>query len=124
FLNGGQTDEINLGDYVPEGWVGSAHIYSDGWVFAMVDRYKVGYNMWLTNTGSASEFEQAAQWESQVPAMPAGARYALFAPQVMSNWFGWNTGINVANLVNADNNVSIQYFNLFGNAAQGQSKRL
>ncbi len=119
-LNGGQTDEINLGDYVPEGWVGSAHILSDGWVFAMVDRYKVGYDMWLTNTGSASNFEVDAQWQSPLNS----DRFALFAPSVMSDWFGWNTGINVANLVNSDNNVSIQYFNLFGNATQGQSKRL
>ncbi|MBA2452538.1 MAG: hypothetical protein H0V47_05170, partial [Chloroflexia bacterium] len=49
-VDGGDTWNVNLSDLVPEGWVGSAHIFSDGAVFAMVDRFKVGYNMWLTYT--------------------------------------------------------------------------
>jgi hypothetical protein len=117
-VNGGDTWHIHLGSLVPEGWVGSAHIYSDGWVFPMVDRYKVGYSMWITNTGSAANFENLAQ----VPGV--GGRYALFAPHVLMDYFGWNTGINVANLVNQDNNISIQYFNMLGNATQVLSQRL
>ncbi len=117
-VNGGETWHINLGDLVPEGWVGSAHVYSDGEVFAMVDRYKVGYNMWLTNTGSSADFENIAQVDG------ANGRYALFAPHVLLDYFGWNTGINVANLYNGDNNVSLQYFNTLGNATQVLNQRL
>ena len=116
-VNGGDTWNYNLGDLVPDGWVGSAHIYSDGTIFPMVDRYKVGYSVWITNTGSAANFENTAQ----VPG--AGGRYALFAPHVLMDYFGWNTGINVANLVNQDNNISIQYFNMLGNATQVLNQR-
>ncbi|MBA2454598.1 MAG: hypothetical protein H0V47_15615, partial [Chloroflexia bacterium] len=73
-VDGGSTVNINLGDLVPEGWVGSAHILSDGGVFAMADRYKVGYNMWITNTGSGANFENEAQIEN------AMGNYVLFAP--------------------------------------------
>ena len=117
-VNGGDTWHVNLGDLVPDGWVGSAHIYSDGQVFAMVDRYKVGYNMWITNTGSSADYENLAQVEN------AQQRYVLFAPHVLMDYFGWNTGINVANLANVDNNVSIQYFNMLGNATQVLNQRL
>jgi hypothetical protein len=117
-VNGGDTWHVNLGDLVPDGWVGSAHIYSDGQVFAMVDRYKVGYNMWITNTGSSADYENLAQVEN------AQQRYVLFAPHVLLDYFGWNTGINVANLANVDNNVSIQYFNMLGNATQVLNQRL
>ena len=117
-VNGGDTWEVNLSDYVPEGWVGTAHIYTDGAVFPMVDRYKVGYNMWITNTGSSADFEQGSQLPN------ANGRYALFAPHVLMDYYGWNTGINVANLVGEDNNISIQYFNMFGNATQVLDQRL
>jgi len=117
-LSGGDTWHIDLGSLVPEGWVGSAHILSDGWVFPMVDRYKVGYSMWLTNTGSAANFESIAQVEN------ANGRYALFAPHVLMGYFGWNTGINVANLHEGDNDISIQYFNMVGNATQVLNQRL
>lgn len=117
-LNGGETWHIQLSDLVPEGWVGSAHIYSDGYVFPMVDRFKVGYSMWLTNTGSASNFENAAQVTG------VDKQYTLFAPHVLMGYFGWNTGINVANLADADNDISVQYFNMLGNATQMHERRL
>ncbi len=117
-VHGGDTWNVNLSDLVPEGWVGSAHVYSDGAVYAMVDRYKVGYNMWLTNTGSSADFENLAQ----VPGDDGD--YVLFAPHVLIDYFGWNTGINVANLADEDNNVSIQYYNLLGNSTEGQNQRL
>lgn len=120
-LNDAETRHINMRDYVPEGWVGSAHIYSDGAVIAMVDRFKIGENMWITNTGSSADFENVAQTNG--PGGVAGD-YVLFAPHVLIDYFGWNTGINVANLTDKHNNVSLQYFNLFGNASQGQTKRL
>src|SRR5690606_1717882 len=48
-VNAGQTVDIDLSPLVPEGWIGTAHSSADAPMFAMVDRVKVGYNMWLTN---------------------------------------------------------------------------
>src|SRR5690606_2374055 len=79
---------------------------------------KVGTNMWLTNTGSSADFENVAQVDG------AQGTYALFAPHVLLDYFGWNTGINVANLVDQDNNVSIQYFNTLGNSTEVLNQRL
>ena len=117
-VDGGETWNIDISDYVPEGWVGSVHVYSDGEVFSMVDRVKVGNLMWITNTGSSSEFEYYYNWPGAL------GNYALFAPDVRLDFYGWNTGINVANLVLEDNNISIQYFNLLGNATGNLTQRL
>ena len=117
-VNTGDVWHIDLSDYVPEGWVGSVHVYSDSAVFAMVDRVKVGYGAWITNTASNAPHTYYNNSPGSL------GQYALFAPDVRTDFFGWNTGINVANLVNEDNNVNIQYFNLFGNAATGLTRRL
>ena len=117
-VNGGATVSVNLSDHVPEGWVGSVHAYSDGAMMVMADRFKVGYNMWLTNTGSGADFENIAQEPGAL------GQYVLFAPDVRVDYFGWNTGINIANLYEGDNNVTVQYFNLFGNATGTQTQRL
>jgi hypothetical protein len=118
-LNAGDVWNIDISNYVPEGWVGSVHVYSDSAIFAMVDRVKVGYGAWITNTASNSPHTV----DSNVVGSASG-QYVLFAPDVRLDFFGWNTGINVANLVNEDNNVNIQYFNAFGNAPQGMTRRL
>ncbi|CAN5612395.1 hypothetical protein BH23CHL2_BH23CHL2_20440 [soil metagenome] len=126
-IDGGDVWHIDLGDYVPEGWVGSAHVRSDGAVFTMADRVKVGYNMWITNTGSSANFElyDAGYVDDLCQCAPGGGyNYVLFAPDVRLDFFGWNTGINVANLAGVDNNVSIQYFNHFGNATEVLNQRL
>jgi len=117
-INGGETQSVVLSDYVPEGWVGSVHAYSDADIMLMADRFKVGYNMWLTNTGSSADFENIAQVAGGL------GQYVLFAPDVRVDYFGWNTGINIANLVEEDNNVTVQYFNMFGNATGTQTQRL
>ncbi len=121
-VNAGDTVNINLSDYVAEGWVGSVHVYSDGAIFTMADRYKAGeYKVWLTTTGANAGHEASFnqnQGGNQV------APYVLFAPDVRLDFFGWNTGINVANLVNEDNIVTIQYFNLYGNAPTTLTRRL
>ncbi|HLT19368.1 MAG TPA: carboxypeptidase-like regulatory domain-containing protein, partial [Thermomicrobiales bacterium] len=118
-LNTGDVWEIDISDYVPEGWVGSVHVYSDSAVFAMADRVKVGYGAWITNTASNAPYTNANNVEGS-----ASGSYVLFAPDVRFDFFGWNTGINIANLVNQDNNVNVQYFNAFGNAPQTLTRRL
>ncbi len=115
----GETWSIDLGAWVPQGWVGSAHVYTDDAVGAIVDRVKVGTDMWITNTASNATAESA--WQN-----PSGGSYpfVLFAPDVRTDYNGWNTGINVANTVDADTDVSIQYRGANGNAPTAQSRRL
>jgi hypothetical protein len=118
-LDRGELWSIRLSEWVPEGWVGSAHVYTDDAVVAIADRYKVGTDMWITNTASNAVSE--SDW--QFPA-GAGLPYVLFAPDVRLDYNGWNTGINVANTVEADTQVSIQYFGNNGNAPSAQTARL
>ena len=81
----------------------------------IADRFKVGTDMWITNTASNAASESFFQF----PTGPANAPFVLFAPDVRTDWNGWNTGINVANTVDADNQVTIQYFGSNGNAPAG-----
>jgi hypothetical protein len=118
-LNIGALWSIDLATLVPEGWVGSAHILTDDAVVATVDRYKAGTDMWITNAASNASAEFAFQ-----DPVAQGYPYVLFAADVRLDYNGWNTGINVANTVDTDNTVNIQYFGSSGNAPQGQSRRL
>ena len=117
-VNTGDVWAIDISDYVPEGWVGSVHVYSDSAIFAMADRVKVGYGAWITNTASNAPHTNANNISGSL------GQYVLFAPDVRLDFFGWNTGINIANLQNDDNNVNVQYFNLFGNAPSTLTRRL
>jgi len=117
-VNAGDVYQTTLSDLVPEGWTGSLHIYSDTAVGVIADRYKVGTDMWLTNTGSNANYE----WDNSLEGIFSG-QYVLFAPMVYMDYNGWNTGFSVANLVPTDNNVNIQYLHN-GNAIQVLSQRI
>jgi hypothetical protein len=119
-VNAGQVWDINLADYVPEGWVGSAQVFTDDAVSGIADRFKVNTGMWITNTASNAQAESF--W--QFPGGPANAPFVLFAPDVRMDWNGWNTGIDVANTIDADNHVWIQYFGNNGNAPLAQDNTL
>ena len=95
-------------------------MFSDDAVAAIVDRYKAGTSMWITNTASNAAAEN--YW--QYPTGPSGMPFVLFAPDVRMDYNGWNTGINVANTVDDENNVSIQFFGNNGNAPQTWNQRL
>ena len=128
----GAVYQITLSDYVPEGWTGNVHILSDDAIGAIADRYKVGTNMWLTNIGSLANFEvqDDSFCENRCDPdfdggffYPFAGQYVLFAPTVYMDYNGWNTGFSVANLVDIDNNVNIQYVHN-GNAIQVVTQRL
>lgn len=116
-VNIGETWSIDLASLLQPGeeWVGAVHVYSDDEVVGMVDRYKAGTDMWITNTASNYTAESNFQ-----PGFP----YVLFAPDVRTDYNGWNTGISVANLEWFDTDVSIQYFGSGGNAPLAKSARL
>lgn len=111
----GEVWSVDLADLLQSGeeWVGSVHVYSDDYVVGMVDRYKAGTDMWITNTASSAGAETNFQ---------SGWPYALFAPDVRTDYNGWNTGISVANVVPWDNDVSIQYVG--ANAPAAKSAQL
>ena len=132
-VNVGDVYQITLSDYVPEGWTGNVHILSDDAVAAIADRYKVGTDMWLTNIGSQANFEVQddsycgegrceIDFEGGLFGIFVG-KYVLFAPTVYMDYNGWNTGFAVANLVDLDNDVNIQYVHN-GNAVQVVDQRL
>ncbi len=132
-VNVGDVYQLTLSDYVPEGWTGSVHILSDDKIGAIADRYKVGTDMWLTNIGSQANFEvQPGSYCGEGGCgvdidgglfSPFSGQYVLFAPTVYMDYNGWNTGFSVANLVDTDNNVNIQYVHN-GNAIQVLSQRI
>jgi len=129
-VNVGDVYQITLSDYVPTGWTGSVHILSDDLIGAIADRYKVGTDMWLTNIGSHAGFEVGeysycgeCNWAEGGLYYPFADQYVLFAPTVYLDYNGWNTGFSVANLVETDNNVNIQYVQN-GNAIQVVSQRI
>jgi len=132
-VNVGDVYQLTLSDLVPEGWTGNLHILSDDAIGAIADRYKVGTDMWLTNIGSQANFEVQDGSFCQIECgdfdfdggfyYPFAGQYVLFAPTVYMDYNGWNTGFAVANLIDADNNVSIQYVQN-GNTIQVASKRL
>jgi len=132
-VNVGDVYQITLSDLVPEGWTGNLQILSDDAVAAIADRYKVGTDMWLTNIGSQANFEvqddsfcEGNLCDFDIDGgfyYPFAGQYVLFAPTVYMDYNGWNTGFSVANLVDADNNVNIQYIHN-GNAIQVVTQRL
>jgi len=118
-VNPGAVYQLTMSDLVPEGWTGNVHIYSDTAVGAIADRYKVGTDMWMTNTGSNAYYEE----DNSLWGLYGSGHYVLFAPMVYMDYNGWNTGFSVANLVDWDNNVNIQYIHN-GNAIQVATQRL
>src|SRR5690606_20003733 len=72
-VNAGQTVAIDVSSVVPARWIGSVHISADAPIFAMVDRVKPGYHMWLTNTASNSFIEREISGENE-----GGDSYVLF----------------------------------------------
>lgn len=121
-LGPGGTWQIDLSDWVDADWVGSVHIYTDDYVGAIADRYKTGTGMWLTNLASNKSAELDLQ--PDLSGLFGSANYALFAPAVYLDYNGWNTGVSVANLVNFDNEINIQYYVNAGNAPVGLTQRL
>lgn len=121
-LNVGDSWSVNLSTLVPDGWVGSARVYSDDAVVAIANRFKAGTDMWVTNTASNAQSEH--NWQDPEAGDLEGLGYVLYAPDVRTDWNGWNMGINVANTVAFDNDVHIQYAGIGGNAPSGLSQRL
>jgi hypothetical protein len=102
------TRKLNLSDItsvdlsldlgIPAGFVGSAIVRSEGLVLAVAERYKPSTNMLIIN--------------------PARRRFDCdtphYAPLVFNNYFNWNTGISIADLSGATNNVTVTTYTTGG----------
>jgi hypothetical protein len=130
-LNQGQTATIDLQTDmgIPDGWVGSAWITSDYGVVANVNRQKPATNMALTNTAAPSLFAttscSAANSDdcfvtSSVQASGSGM-FQMVAPLILKAYNGWNSGVNIANISELTNTVTVTWVGPTGNVVGSDS---
>ncbi|HVX31161.1 MAG TPA: DUF4815 domain-containing protein, partial [Nitrolancea sp.] len=134
-LNQGQTATIDLKTDmgIPDGWVGSAWITSDYGVVANVNRQKPATNMALTNTAAPSLFATTSGNEgggftprvggnglASVQASPSGL-FTMVAPLILKAYNGWNSGINIANISELTNTVTVTWVGPTGNVVGSDS---
>ncbi len=113
-VNKGGTTIIDIKKDVgiPDGWVGSAEITSDYGLVTNVSRVKNATDMLMTNTAAPSM--SAATSVSSV-----SNQWQMYAPLVFKHYNGWNTGINIVNLSEAQNTVSVQFHGPTTNVVSG-----
>jgi len=113
-LNMGQSatvDLLALGTF-PTGlntWVGSAWVSSDCAIVGNVDRVKASTMMALTNVA-----------QPRVSSDQGGGPQTVYAPLIFQTYNGWNTGINIANLGDSSNTVTVTFYNQAGTAVAAQ----
>jgi hypothetical protein len=92
---GGETASFNLAELgVPDGWVGYAQLNAATPIAAIAERVKTETHMMIINTSRRSQPETSEQ----------------FAPLIFRDWFDWNTGISLVNLVPLENAITIRYY--------------
>jgi hypothetical protein len=126
-LNQGQTATIDLkADMgIPDGWVGSAWITSDYGVVANVNRQKPSTDMALTNTAAPSLFattspSQGGGFITGTQASPSG-QFTMVAPLILKAYNGWNSGVNIANISELTNTVTVTWVGPTGNVVGSDS---
>ena len=128
-LGQGKTATIDLAADmgIPDGWVGSAWITSNFGVVANVNRQKPEANMALTNTAAPSLFANTSL--SSGGASPLGANvqnsgsglFSMVAPLILKNYNGWNSGVNIANISELTNTVTVTWVGPTGNVVGSDS---
>lgn len=118
----GTTTTIDVGSTLANNgytgaFVGSVMISSSHAMVASATRVKAETQMALTNTATPLPYVEvdmdgddladggAADYEPV-----GGGTYTLFAPLVFHNYNGWNTGINIANLSDSSNTVTVEVY--------------
>lgn len=117
-LQPGQSWALDLRDYgVPDGWVGSAHITSNVGVVAYAARIKPADDMLMINVAAPSSWattspgsELQSAGDTAEPAHVGGERFRMHAPLVFREYYGWSTGISIANIDEATNRVTITWY--------------
>ncbi|ACZ39393.1 Ig-like domain-containing protein [Sphaerobacter thermophilus] len=96
----------------PDEEVGSVWIDATRAVVAMAFRNKPSTEMMLTTV---------AQPRTDNPVVSPTLKYG---PLVFRDYNGWNTGINIANLSSATNQVSVTYYNYAGNVVAAETRTI
>ncbi|MFS8533494.1 Ig-like domain-containing protein, partial [Sphaerobacter thermophilus] len=112
-------------------FVGSVMISSSHAMVASATRVKAETQMALTNTATPLPYVEvdmdgddladggAADYEPV-----GGGTYTLFAPLVFHNYNGWNTGINIANLSDSSNTVTVEVYGRDGSPLGTYSRNI
>jgi hypothetical protein len=117
-LSQGQTWTLDLSADagIPDGWVGDVWITSDYGVVAVANRQKPSTDMAITNQSAPSLFATTSPSAGGSPtsvgsaqSVSGGALYTMVAPLVFKDYNGWNIGINIANISELTNTVSVNY---------------
>ncbi|HET9015487.1 MAG TPA: hypothetical protein VFN57_07820 [Thermomicrobiaceae bacterium] len=141
-LAAGATWAVDLSTIgvLPSSWVGSAWISVDNsQIVAAATRSKAATAMSMTNTAAPyslddcsallqvpNQYPSPGQVNCNIPqSVLAGAgvktvsNFMRFVPLVFRDYNNWNTGINIANLSDATNTVTITYYNYSSNTTFG-----
>ena len=127
-LSQGETWTLDLSADagIPDGWVGDVWITSDYGVVAVANRQKPETNMAITNQSAPSLL--AITSPSAHGSSVAGTQsttlsglYTMVAPLIMKDYNGWNIGINIANISEFTNTVSINFVGPTGSTVGGDS---
>ncbi|CCF83372.1 DUF4815 domain-containing protein [Nitrolancea hollandica] len=113
-INKGSTGIIDIKKDVgiPDEWVGSAEITSDYGLVTNVSRVKNATDMLMTNTAAPSMFATTS-------VSSVSNQWQMYAPLVFKHYNGWNTGINIVNLSEATNTISLQFHGPDNNVMSG-----
>ncbi|HEX7101521.1 MAG TPA: DUF4815 domain-containing protein [Nitrolancea sp.] len=133
-LNQGDSATIDLSKDmgIPDGWVGSAWITSDYGVVANVNRQKPATDMALTNTAAPSLLAttscSAASSDDCPPPFTINSvqssgsgMFQMVAPLILKAYNGWNSGINIANISELTNTVTVTWVGPTGNVVGSDS---
>jgi len=130
----GATTTIDLATVpgLPTDFVGSAWITSDYGVVADVNRQKSITNMALTNTAapslrattSPSACGNALCFGGGGNGGNNGGMFTMVAPLVFQSYNGWNTGLNIANISEFTNTVTVTWVGPTGNVVGSDSVTL
>ncbi|ACZ38966.1 Ig-like domain-containing protein [Sphaerobacter thermophilus] len=132
----GTTTTIDVGSTLANNgytgaFVGSVMISSSHAMVASATRVKAETQMALTNTATPLPYVEvdmdgddladggAADYEPV-----GGGTYTLFAPLVFHNYNGWNTGINIANLSDSSNTVTVEVYGRDGSPLGTYSRNI
>ncbi|HLI50490.1 MAG TPA: hypothetical protein VKU87_01760, partial [Thermomicrobiaceae bacterium] len=117
-LKAGQTQTIDLASVIPSGFVGSAWISSQYGVVVSASRVKT--TMALTNTNVPSLFATTSpdngttSNNNGVSSTCHTGFCQMYAPLVYLDYNGWNTGFNIVNTSEVENQVTVNVVNRDG----------
>lgn len=120
-LRPGESWSLDLrANGVPDGWVGSAHITSNVGVVAYAARVKPADDMLMINVAAPSTWATTSPGGELQSAGDTGefaqfsSPFQMHAPLIFRDYFGWNTGISIANIDEAANRVTITWYDAGG----------